>query len=107
MKARTESIWNGLFEFQAITSDKALDDEALFGQVSLVEKGNIQEIVGPVKHLLSHRKLWVHFIHLHLKNQSDLEQLSKEFGLTIYSWEEVLTLPRPKVIVNHLQRAVF
>ena len=107
MKARTESIWNGLFEFQAITSDKALDDEALFGQVSLVEKGDIQEIVGPVKHLLSHRKLWVHFIHLHLKNQSDLEQLSKEFGLTIYSWEEVLTLPRPKVIVNHLQRAVF
>ena len=107
MKQRTESIWNGLFEFHAVVNDKPIDHETLLQEVPLSSTGEIKEIVGPVKHLLSHRRLWVHFIHIELEKPEDLKQLSKELGLTIYSWEEVLTLPRPKVIVNHLQRAVF
>ena len=107
MKQRTESIWNGLFEFHSVVNDKPIDHETLLQQVPLSNTGEIKEIVGPVKHLLSHRRLWVHFIHIELEKPEDLKQLSKELGLTIYSWEEVLTLPRPKVIVNHLQRAVF
>lgn len=107
LRERKESIWNGLFEFHAITSNSKLEEELMLHQIPMADKGEITEIVGPVKHLLSHRKLWVHFIHIELKKAADLEQLAKELGLTIYSWEEVLTLPRPKVIVNHLQRALF
>lgn len=107
MKQRTESIWNGLFEFPSVVSEKSLDSESVLHSITTTNTGKITEIIGPVKHLLSHRKLWVSFIHIELEKTESLEQLSKELALTIYSWEEVLTLPRPKVIVNHLQRAVF
>ncbi len=107
LKQRDESIWNGLFEFHSIISASAKSLEEVLIDVPMSDKGVLQESVGPVKHLLSHRKLWVHFLHIDLNESNELTRLSKELGLTIYSWEEVLTLPRPKVIVNHLQRAVF
>jgi hypothetical protein len=64
------------------------------------------EISNPVKHLLSHRKLWVTFYHIQV-GPNTLEELADHLQLSKYSWEEVLTLPLPKVIVNHLHGAEF
>ncbi len=107
MKRRNESIWNGLFEFHSLISETKNETEDILKEVTQAEQGEVEKIVGPIKHLLSHRKLWVNFYHINIKSKSDFEQLAKDLNLAIYSWEEVLTLPRPKVIVNHLQQVVF
>ena len=106
MKRRTESIWNGLFEFHSVVSPDSMEPEDVLSQLP-ASNFTVRSVDGPVKHLLSHRKLWVRFYHLELNESANLEALAKELDLAIYSWEEVLTLPRPKVIVNHLQRVVF
>ena len=107
MKQRDESIWNGLFEFHSLVKESKNETEVILNQIPLAETSEVKDVVGPIKHLLSHRKLWVNFYHIELKSKHDFEQLAKDFDLAIYSWEEVLTLPRPKVIVNHLQQVVF
>jgi hypothetical protein len=42
-----------------------------------------------------------------ISNESMINQLSEDFGLSKFSKEEMLTLPRPKVIVNYLQEVVI
>lgn len=106
MRSRNSSIWTGLFEFHNIESPGPIDPEEIQNLISGYKNAKIKEISSEVKHLLSHRKLWVTFYQISI-SESQITEISKDLNLTKYSWEEVLTLPRPKVIVNHLRRAVF
>ena len=107
MRQRTESIWTGLFEFHNITHEQDQGEEKIPRFLSKYPHVRVQQKFEPVQHILTHRKLWVTFYHIEVTMNETFRMLSKDLGLNLYSWEEVLTLPRPKVIVNHLQQAVF
>lgn len=107
MRQRTESIWTGLFEFHNITHEQDQGEEKITRFLSKYPHVRVQQKFEPVQHILTHRKLWVTFYHIEVTMNETFRMLSKDLGLNLYSWEEVLTLPRPKVIVNHLQQAGF
>lgn len=107
MRQRTDGIWTGLYEFHHLAGDAILPEEAISKAIADYSGLTVSAEYAPVKHLLSHRKLWVSFYHVKVTRKMVFARLGKDFGLHPYTWEEVLTLPRPKVIVNHLQQAVF
>lgn len=107
MRAREEGIWHSLFEFPSIPSEDELSAETVENILRKYSGLDLKESYEAVKHILTHRKLWVSFQHIEVKDEMVLAELAKDFGFNIYTSEEVLTLPLPKVIVNHLQRVGF
>ena len=105
MRKRTEGIWNGLYEFHAIQSDHAIDEGDILKKIDphFLREISLEE---QVTHLLTHRKLRMQFFHVSVKDELSYNQMAKEFELHSFSAEEVVNLPKPKVIVNHLQRAL-
>lgn len=106
MRARTSSIWTGLYEFYAIESPLAISNDFVLEHLNPYTGWAASQVSEPVLHLLSHRRLWVTFHEIRI-NQNLSAQIAKDWNLHPYSWEEVLTLPRPKVIVNYLRQAAF
>ena len=100
MHARDQGIWQGLYQFYLLDKN---ENKGFLKKYS----GEIVKTSAPVKHLLTHRKLWVKFIHFTVSSSGALDSIAKELGLGIFSHKEVLNLPRPKVIVNYLQEAVI
>lgn len=107
MRQRIDSIWTGLYEFPHKTTQTPPTEAEVLATIKDYPNVKMTGKSGPIKHLLSHRKLWVSFYHIDVSTNMTFARLAKDFGLNPYTWEEVLTLPRPKVIVNHLQQAVF
>lgn len=107
MRKRLDSIWTGLFEFHNLTSDHPVSEDNIAAALKPYKDVLIQSPSAPVKHLLSHRKLWVRFVAIEVQDQETFECLAKDLELEVYSHQEVLTLPRPKVIVNHLDQVGF
>ncbi len=99
MQVRDQGIWQGLFQFYLLP--KSVNQDMLKGY-----SGRIRYISSPIRHLLTHRKLWVKFIHFEVNDQTQFYSIAKELGLEIFTRKEVLNLPRPKVIVNYLQETV-
>ena len=106
MRMRTSSIWTGLYEFHNIESPVPVTAEDVQAMISPYKGLKLQTVSEEVQHLLSHRKLQVTFYQIEVSDER-IDEIAKDLRLTRYSWQEVLTLPRPKVIVNHLQGAVF
>lgn len=105
MKRRDTTIWQGLFEFLLIESTQP-------------QQPNVKEILGSdsyvltkkseaIRHLLSHRRLWITFYHLTIQHTSDFQQIAKEQNLTSFATEEILNLPKPKIIVDYLRKTVI
>lgn len=105
MRQRKEGFWTGLYEFYNVEKLHPIPVEEI-AKVIEPFQAKIVEVSNPIKHLLSHRKLWVTFYHIRVQSNT-LEDLADHFQLSKFSWEDVLTLPRPKVIVNHLHEADF
>lgn len=100
MRQRKASIWNGLYEFLLLEAGKTLDSSDYpfdSTQVSLIQ------ISEKFRHLLTHRILWLRFYHITV-GEKYFSSLMNEFDLQPYSYEEVLTLPKPKSIINYLQQ---
>lgn len=107
LRKRESGIWNGLFEFHNFSHPTPIHEDRISELLGRYPSAQTAEAYTPVKHLLTHRKLWVSFHHIRVTAQDTFEGIRKDLSLNPYSWEEVLTLPRPKVIVNHLQRVLF
>ncbi len=54
------------------------------------------------KHILSHQKIFARFYRIQTE-ENDAHQISEKSDLKLYSTEEVLNLPKPKLIVNYLE----
>ena len=63
----------------------------------------LMEVSESFKHILSHQKIEALFFELEVSD-SVLESLTQMTTLKAYSVEEMLNLPKPKLIVNYLQR---
>ncbi|MEQ6168336.1 A/G-specific adenine glycosylase [Ekhidna sp. MALMAid0563] len=105
LKERVEKdVWGGLFDFYLIegaTSEGEVMEEIqkAFGISNL----SLEETSEPFKHILSHQKIYATFYTVSISDDAT-KTVTKKSSLKPYSAEEVLNLPKPKLIVNYLQR---
>ncbi|MBB3699616.1 A/G-specific adenine glycosylase [Flammeovirga yaeyamensis] len=110
MKKRQEGdIWAGLFDFpQVISSEK---DQKLSNGIIIENTGldlNTNDIFfssEPIKHLLSHRRLFIEFFHVKL--QALLETQSEQHH---YSWmdiDEIQSVGKPIILENYLRKNIY
>ncbi len=101
MKERTEKdVWNGLYDFYLI--EGKLTEESVLRQMKEKLDLNgfqVEDITEPVLHILSHQKILARFYSIKISGD-----VKTPGGLKSYSVEEMLNLPKPKLIVNYLQR---
>lgn len=97
LHSRKEGIWRELYQFY-------LSEDTTPEVLATKYKGSISFKSEKIRHLLTHRRLWVTFTHVNITDMETLNLIGEELGLSTFSFKEMLTLPRPKVIVNYLQR---
>lgn len=103
LRQRKASIWNGLYEFLLFEGGKTLDsNDYPFDS----NKTHLVQMSEKLRHLLTHRILWLQFYH-YTVDEKYFFYLMNEFDLQPYSYEEMLTLPKPKSIINYLQQVSF
>lgn len=97
-----KDVWNGLFDFYLIEGEIDEEDVLNTFQENLTPREfEVQEITEPILHILSHQKIYARFYTIQL---SDSQTTIQNETLKPYSTEEMLNLPKPKLIVNYLQR---
>ncbi|OHX67207.1 A/G-specific adenine glycosylase [Flammeovirga pacifica] len=110
MKKRQEGdIWAGLFDFPlVITSEKeqSLSNGIILENTQLgINTKDIFFSSEPIKHLLSHRRLFIEFFHVKLQTlldtQSDIFQ---------YRWmdiNEIQSVGKPIILENYLRKNIY
>ena len=105
MKERTDKdVWSGLFDFNLIEGD--LKEEMILEKLSQslpLQKPVVEEVSETIVHILSHQKIHACFYSV-LISAKDANMIRQKTTLRSFSVEEVLTLPKPKLIVNYLER---
>jgi A/G-specific adenine glycosylase len=97
-KRKGKNIWNGLFDFPHIVSEKPLNKSSI--NKELKSKLGDYEIINQskeYKHLLSHRKIMAIFFRIKTPNL-----LEKNYTLN-----EVKALPKPVLIINYLNDYIY
>lgn len=100
----TKDVWSGLFDFYLIEGNG--DEEYVLESITKTfafRKPIIEEVSETFIHILSHQKINARFYQIALTDE-DKDIISQKSSLKAYSVEEVLNLPKPKLIVNYLQR---
>ncbi len=103
MRQRDSSdVWAHLFDFKMI--EGKLDREIIFDKIRelLNHEFLIEEESREFQHLLSHQKIKAIFYKIKL-NPQQIKSAKSVFGEP-YSVEEIVNLPKPKLIVNYLEQ---
>lgn len=109
MKLRNKKdIWKGLYDFPLVEGN--LEEESVLAEVKSI-LGNIDFVVTDISevrtHLLSHQKLLAQFYEIEVIDSIPKSVIQK-IEMNGYSKEEIVNLPKPKLIVNHLtQRGII
>ncbi len=101
---KKKDIWRGLFDFYLIEDER--DEESMLQKVQ--ERFNLSKMVVAdisenIKHILSHQRIYARFYEIDV-NSKEIIKLYKSTDLKSYSLKEVFVLPKPKLIINYLQR---
>lgn len=99
-----KDVWGGLFDFFLVEGD--LDEEEILKGVERnfqLTEPIIEEISKPILHILSHQKIHARFYLLDI-SEKDSISISQNTPLESFSVEEILNLPKPKLIVNYLHQ---
>lgn len=103
MKERKEKdVWSGLYDFpvlEGVINEKQVLAHLSGELISFVLQGRST----PMKQLLSHQQITATFYRLRV-NKNSMRELKKKLALQAYSFQEVLDLPKPRLIVNYLQQ---
>jgi A/G-specific adenine glycosylase len=95
-----KDVWQGLYDYYLI--EGRFDESKILKEIEYLGiNGHQIEISVLYRHLLSHQKLHCRFFRVDVE-WNVLNDLSKKLSMNLYSDEEVLTLPKPKLIVNYL-----
>jgi len=108
MKLRnTKDVWQGLYDFVLLEGKS--DEEEVLSKAQLI-LGNssftVERISEEVKHILSHQKILARFYELDISGL-EIKSGSELAEINAYSMEEVLNLPKPKLIVRFLEQTVL
>ena len=102
VEQRTEQgIWKGLFQFRLIELNEPNAPEKAIAQARIASKSEVTHISEEVKHILSHQRLHVRFIHVnHSKIPTDTADTVR--------WvteSEFHKLAIPRLIDKYLEKA--
>ncbi len=106
---RTEKdIWQGLYDFPLVESDRLLDlDDLLKNDFSeFFSHAEEVEISKDYKHILSHQQIYARFFELKLKKKASInfnQLINREF----FTRSKVLELPKPVLISAYLNESVI
>lgn len=108
-KREEKDIWQGLYDFDLVESDEALDFENVLAKSILnnIEKENwfLESTSTTYKHILTHQRIEARFWHITLKDvKSEVFDLA---NLTFFSLEEIKEIPKPILIANYLEKHFF
>ncbi len=102
MKPRTSNIWKGLYDFPLLEGEHVTED--VLNHVAQISPAfTLEEVSAPMKHILSHQRIMATF-YLFKADSKELRRINDVLGGTPFSEVEILNLPKPKLIVNYLQR---
>ena len=93
-------IWEGLWDFYSTSM-------ALFNAAPLDGKHKVQASYGPMNHKLTHQNITAWFTQIEISNETHLNEIAKKLNLTVFNVDELVTLPKPKLIVNYLAQVKF
>lgn len=102
---QAKDVWQGLFDFFLI--EGSMEETSVLEEVRASLNINnlfIEAISEPVKHLLSHQRIIARFYEITLEEKA-VHFATQNGALKPFSVEEVLNLPKPKLIVNYLHSA--
>ncbi len=98
MKRRSgKDIWEGLFEFHLIEQEQP-DVTATFEGFS-VKQESTSEVF---KHILTHQRIMATFHRVSFNTKKDFERAIIKHGLEPFTEQQIVNLPKPKLVVNYL-----
>lgn len=103
MKQRgSKDVWAHLFDFPLIEGVYELEE--VFNQIKKLIKTEylLEEISEPFKHILSHQRIQATFYKIKLPPAA-LKKIKGSLSSSAYSVQEIVNLPKPKLIVNYFQ----
>ncbi len=102
-KRGPNDIWGNLYEFPLFETERLIDAGRLTTEEKFVKafgtEVHIKSVTGPVKHILSHQKLWATFFEI--ENYTKLSDLPE--GWTHVKMPDLETLAQPKLIFHFLE----
>lgn len=101
---KEKDIWKGLYDFPIIEG-KLEEEQALDKISNMLESFNfvLDDVSPGITHLLSHQKILARFYEVEIKRPLPKSVVQKT-EISAFSKEEILNLPKPKLIVNHLEQ---
>ncbi|MEP1096192.1 MAG: A/G-specific adenine glycosylase [Cyclobacteriaceae bacterium] len=103
MRQRNKSdVWAHLYDFNLIEGDMDRDEVFENAKKLINHDFVIEEESEVFQHLLSHQKIKAVFYRITL-NTEQIKKVKSPFGKP-YSVEEIVNLPKPKLIVNYLEK---
>ncbi|MEZ7970705.1 MAG: A/G-specific adenine glycosylase [Cyclobacteriaceae bacterium] len=93
-------IWEGLWDFYSTPTD-------LFSVASIDRDHNEKASYGPISHKLTHQNIKAWFTQIEVSSALQLTEIAKKLNLTVFNLDELVTLPKPKLIVNYLAQVKF
>lgn len=95
-------VWAHLFDFPLI--EGVFDEEDVLHQVEEIMGKDflLEEVSIPFRHILSHQKIEAVFYRIKL-GAARIKKTKGSLGSGLYSVEEIVNLPKPKLIVNYFQ----
>ena len=101
-----KDVWQGLYDFHLIECPSAPDPDQIMGDLSKMTDQPIllNDESVEYKHILTHQRIFAKFF---LIKVQDVSWLEAGHELNTYSVEEMGDLPKPKLIQNYLEDAIF
>ena len=107
MKERgPKDVWQGLYDFHLVESKSAPDAEQIMAELAKKSTNPVllADESAEYKHILTHQRIFAKFYQVKVHDLSWLEAADE---LKAYSLEEMVELPKPKLIQNYLEDAIF
>ncbi len=100
---KANDVWHGLYDFYLIEG-KHTEEEVLTMASAALKSTHflISEISGEVLHVLSHQRIIARFYTLSVSKALS-SSVMQNLRIDKFSTEEILNLPKPKLIVNYLE----
>lgn len=99
----SKDVWSGLYDFYLVEGAYKVEDLLNHLQKSLgAIQWTLSSISGSFKHILSHQRIKASFYEITLAEES-VRSITQNTSLNEYSTEEMLNLPKAKLIDNYLE----
>ena len=94
-----KDIWQGLFQFLLMEEEVFSIDDFIADNELQVEITSVSE---SYKHILTHQRIEATFYELHFDKEAKFHSALRKHALKSYTYEQMLNLPKPKLLVNYL-----